>query len=39
MEDYKAKAVIMKINLIVENLGGKGVNTTKKEGKQGAKFA
>ena len=29
----------MKINLVVENVGGLGVKLTKKEGKLGAKFA
>ena len=38
MENYKAKGEIMKINLVVENGGGLGVKTTKKEGKLGAKF-
>ena len=39
MENYKANAEIMKNYLVVENVGGLGVKTTKKEGKQGAKFA
>ena len=30
---------ILKITLVVENIGGFGVNTTTKEGKLGAKFA
>ena len=29
----------MKINFVVENIGGFGVNTTKKEGRLGTKFA
>ena len=36
---YKAKAETMSINLVVENVNGVGVKTTKKEGKLGAKFA
>ena len=39
MGNYKAKGVITNINLVVENVGGLGVNRTKKEGKHWAKFA
>ena len=35
MENYKAKAEIMKINMDDENVGGLGVETTKNEDKQG----
>ena len=38
MENYKSKIEILKINLVVENGGGLGFKTTKKEGKHGAKF-
>ena len=39
MERYNVTREILKINLDVENVDGLGVKTTKKEGKQGAKFA
>ena len=38
MEKYKLITEILKINLDVENVGGFGVKTTKKEGNLEAKF-
>ena len=38
MKNYRAKAEVMKINLVVEKVVGLGVKTRKKVGKKGAKF-
>ena len=39
MENNKSTIEILKITLVVENIGGLGAKTTTKEGKEGARFA
>ena len=39
VEKYKGTTETLKIYLHVENVGSLGVKTTKREGRQGAKFA